>query len=139
MTADSSRPVPAAIALWHRILETRELGLLDRLLHDDVVFESPVVHTPQRGKAITSLYLRAADEVLNNADWRYLDAWYGPQSAVLEFETRVDGILINGIDMISWDAQDRVTHFKVMVRPLKAIQTLHPAMGAVLMRLAPKP
>ena len=137
MNAPVHGPVPPAIALWHRILDERRPDLLGTLLHEEVVFESPVVHTPQRGKAITTLYLRAADEVLNNADWRYLNEWYGPRSAVLEFETRVEGIVINGIDMIFWDEEDRVTHFKVMVRPLKAIQTLHAAMGATLARLAP--
>lgn len=132
MTAKASRTVPETIAAWHRIVEARDPGGLDALLAEDVVFLSPVVHTPQAGKRVTTGYLTAALHVLNNGRFRYLGEWYGETSAVLEFETVVDGIVINGVDMIAWNEAGRITEFKVMVRPLKAINLLHQLMGAML-------
>jgi hypothetical protein len=126
---------PKAIRDWHALAEARDASGLDSLLADDVVFVSPVVHTPQVGKAITTAYLTAALAVLNNGSFRYLNEWIGESSAVLEFETVIDGITLNGIDMISWNADDRISQFKVMVRPLKAINLLHQMMGARLMAM----
>jgi hypothetical protein len=129
---------PAAIETWHKLMKARDSQGLDRLLADDVVFQSPVVHTPQVGKAITQLYLTAAMEVLGNEAFRYVGEWFGPTSAILEFETEIDGIKINGIDMIGWNDAGQITSFKVMVRPLKAINKLHAMMGALLAEMAPK-
>jgi len=92
------------------------------------------VHTPQVGKAITFKYLASAMAVLNNDSFRYLNEWHGSESSVLEFACTVEGIAINGIDMIHWDAAGRIDHFKVMVRPLKAMNKLHEMMGRELNR-----
>ncbi len=128
--------MPTPIEQWHQIVRSRDLAALERLLADDVVFVSPVVHTPQRGKAITTKYLQAALQVLNNDSFTYLNEWYGADSAVLEFQSTVDGIVINGIDMIGWNAAGRIDRFKVMVRPLKAMNKLHEHMGRMLQRAA---
>jgi hypothetical protein len=125
---------PKAIARWHEIVAARSLSGLDDLLADDVVFQSPAVHTPQAGKAVTKRYLHAALHVLNNGNFRYMGEWYGESSAVLEFETVIDGIQVNGVDIIHWDATDRIVRFKVMVRPVKALQTLMPLMAAELQK-----
>ena len=108
---------------------SRDSAELDDLLDDVVVFHSPVVHTPQVGKAVTAMYLRAAMLVLGNDGFRYLNEWRGDRSAVLEFETTIDGILVNGVDMIDWNEDGRITRFKVMVRPLKAVNLLHQMMA----------
>jgi hypothetical protein len=126
---------PAPIEAWHALMNSRDLSGLDALLADEVVFESPVVHTPQAGRAKTALYLRAADRVLNAGAFRYVGEWHAERSAVLEFNTEIDGILIDGVDMIWWDERDRIVRFKVMVRPLKAIGLLHERMGAMLERM----
>lgn len=123
-----------AIQQWHALAKARNAAGLDALIAEDCVFESPVVHTPQRGKAITTKYLTAALHVLNNDSFTYLNEWTGPTSAVLEFQSVIDGITVNGVDIITWNADDRITHFKVMVRPLKAINLLHQMMGAQLMK-----
>jgi hypothetical protein len=123
---------PATIERWHRLVKDRDMRALHELLAEDVVFVSPVVHTPQAGRAITQAYLQAALQVLNNASFRYLNEWFGADSAVLEFECVVDGITVNGIDMIHWNAQGRIDHFKVMVRPLKAVNKLHELMARQL-------
>ena len=123
------------ITAWHHVVQSRDMGALARLLADDVVFHSPVVHTPQRGKAITTQYLTGALQVLNNGSFRYLREIVGEQDAVLEFSTVIDGIEINGIDLIRWNDAGLITDFKVMVRPLKAINLLHQQMGAMLERL----
>ena len=128
--------IPATIQTWHRIVDTKDLQGLDALLADSAVFESPVVHTPQQGKAVTLKYLEAALHVLNNDSFGYLHEWFGDQSAVLEFQATVDGIVMNGVDMIWWNAEGRITRFKVMVRPLKAINKLHELMGKMLQRPA---
>ena len=117
------------VAEWHRILEDRDIAALASLLHDDAVFLSPVVHTPQRGKRIVMAYLGAAAVVLANPTFRYVREIVGPNDAMLEFETEIDGVSVNGIDLIRWDDAGRIIEFKVMVRPLKAIQAVHAKMG----------
>jgi hypothetical protein len=123
------------LAVWHDVVKTRDMGMLATLLADEVVFHSPVVHTPQRGKAITLLYLQGAMHVLNSAHFRYDREIVGARDAVLEFSTEIDGVHINGIDLIRWDDSGRVVDFKVMVRPLKAVNALHQKMGEMLHRL----
>ena len=127
------------IQRWHQIVKSRDPAALDALLADDVVFLSPVVHTPQAGRDITRAYLLAAFDVLNNPGFHYLGEWVGADSAVLEFATTIDGIEVNGVDMIHWNAQGRITRFKVMVRPLKAINKLHELMGRRLQAAARQP
>ena len=123
-----------AIERWHAYMKSPNDAALWDLLHPDAVFESPVVHTPQRGREITFKYLSSAAKVLGGPAFRYVGEWQAPNSAVLEFVTERDGITINGIDMITGDNEGRITHFKVMVRPLKAINMLHQAMAAELMK-----
>lgn len=117
---------------WHRLMQDRDVNGLDDLLADDAVFHSPVVHTPQEGKAITRQYLAAAFHVLGNDQFEYLREIVDGNNAVLEFRTELDGVVINGIDMIEWDAEGRIRDFKVMVRPLKAVNKLHEKMAAML-------
>lgn len=130
--------IPQAIEQWHKAMETHDPEVLSNLLADDVVFLSPVVHTPQEGKAITSMYLTAAQQTLGNEHFKYRREVYNDEFAVLEFETEVDGLLINGIDMITWNSDNKISEFKVMVRPLKAINAVHKAMGEALMKMAEK-
>jgi hypothetical protein len=127
-------PNPAAI--WHTVAMSKDYVAIAAILHDDCVFESPVVHTPQLGKDITAKYLTAAGHTLGNAEFRYVGEWHRENSAILEFETVIDGIKINGIDMISCNDDGLITHFKVMVRPLKAVNMLHQKMGEMLAALA---
>ena len=117
---------------WHRLMQERDVNGLDDLLADDAVFHSPVVHTPQEGKAITRQYLAAAFHVLGNDQFEYLREIVDGNNAVLEFRTELDGIVINGVDMIQWDEEGRIRDFKVMVRPLKAVNKLHEKMAAML-------
>ncbi len=124
------------LSAWHAYMRSHDPAALEAMLADVVVFESPVVHTPQRGKAITHKYLAAAAEVLGKAAFRYVGEWHGERSAVLEFVCEIDGISVNGVDMIHWREDGRITGFKVMIRPLKAINAVHQAMGA---RLAQNP
>ncbi len=127
--------LPAPLAAWHHVVQSRDMAALGRLLADDVVFHSPVVHTPQRGKAITLQYLAGAMAVLNTAQFRYEREIVGASDALLEFSTEIDGIVVNGIDLIRWNADGQIIDFKVMVRPLKAINLLHQQMGAMLDRI----
>ena len=117
---------------WHGFIKSGDHAALWDLLHPDAVFESPVVHTPQRGRDITFKYLTSATKVLAGPAFSYGGEWTSNSGAVLEFTTEVDGITINGVDIISFDADDRITHFKVMVRPLKAVNLLHRLMGEQL-------
>jgi len=120
------------IERWHALVASRNLDGLDQLLADDVVFQSPAVHSPQVGKAITTKYLVAALDVLNTDQFRYVGEWHGEQSVVLEFETAIGDVQVNGVDMIWWNAAGQITRFKVMVRPVKALQTLIPLMAQAL-------
>ncbi|HOG12572.1 MAG: nuclear transport factor 2 family protein [Smithellaceae bacterium] len=123
------------IAAWHKLVEERDAAGLDRILAENVVFHSPVVHTPQAGKPITTLYLTAALHVLNNDTFHYLREVASGNHAVLEFLTVIDGISINGVDMITWGEDGRITDFKVMLRPLKAVNLVHKMMGEMLQKI----
>lgn len=123
------------VAAWHKILETKDAATLDNILADNVVFFSPVVHTPQVGKAITTLYLTAALYVFNNGSFKYLREIVSGNNAVLEFTTVIDGITVNGVDMITWGEDGRIIEFKVMIRPLKAINLIHKMMGEMLEKI----
>jgi hypothetical protein len=113
-------------------MKSHDRAALWDLLHPDAVFESPVVHTPQRGRDITFKYLSSAEKVLGGPGFTYVGEWTSSNGAVLEFTNEIEGITINGVDIITFDASDRITHFKVMVRPLKAINLLHRLMGEQL-------
>jgi hypothetical protein len=120
------------LAAWHELVKARDARGLDSLLADDVVFHSPVMHAPQAGKAITKRYLAAALQVFGNASFRYVREVAGSRDAVLEFEVEIDGVSVNGVDMIRWDDAGRIIEFKVMIRPLRAINLVQQQMAAML-------
>lgn len=120
------------LARWHAYVGRHDHDELRAMLHPDAVFESPVVHTPQRGREIVFKYLASADKVLGGGSFVYTGEWLNERSAILEFENVINGIKINGIDMITWDEAGQIVHFKVMVRPLKAVNMLHQMMGDML-------
>ena len=122
----------SALHTWHEVARTRNVAGLDALLADEVVFHSPVVHTPQVGKKVTRLYLGAAFQVFFNESFRYVREIVGPRDAALEFQVEIDGIAVNGIDLIKWNDADQIVEFKVMIRPLKAINLIHEKMAAML-------
>ncbi|CAN5744629.1 nuclear transport factor 2 family protein [soil metagenome] len=124
------------LAIWHRLVSDHNMEGLDALLDDNAVFYSPVVHRPQVGKAITYKYLMAAFQVFFNDSFRYVRELKGEHDAVLEFELELDGIAINGVDMIAWNDAGKITEFKVMLRPLKAVNLIHRKMGAMLQAAA---
>jgi hypothetical protein len=129
MTQATTHPT---LTTWHDLVQTRNTKGLKDLLADDVVFYSPVVHTPQAGKAVTAQYLSAAFNVFFNETFRYVREVTGPGDAVLEFKVDIDGIAVNGVDMIKWNDEGKIVEFKVMLRPLKAINLIHQKMGALL-------
>jgi hypothetical protein len=143
------------IADWHRFLKGELPGGLDELLHDDVVMYSPIVFTPQRGKAITKLYLQAATHALPGETsegqaamlddsptkpagaFRYTKKVLAGDTAVLEFETTVEGKYVNGVDIIRCDDDGKIVEFRVMIRPLQAVNAVHRQMGAMLEAMQP--
>lgn len=145
------------LARWHGIVGKMTDEALDAMLAEDVVFHSPVVHTPQEGKALTKLYLMAAAGVFPggaakggakasngpaslegpDSKFRYVREVVGDRDAILEFKTEIEGITVNGVDMIRWNEQGLIEDFKVMIRPLKAIQTIHAQMGRMLEAMKP--
>lgn len=121
-----------AIDTWHQLIKEKNAAGLDDILADDAVFHSPVVHTPQQGKALTKFYLSAAIMVLGGSNFEYVREVIGESDAVLEFTAEVDGIHINGVDMVHWNADGKIDDFKVMIRPLKAVNLLHGLMRQML-------
>ena len=123
----------AGLAKWHAYMDAGgDPALLSDLLAEDAVFHSPVVHTPQQGKAIVMAYLVAASHVLGNEAFRYVRELVDGDEVMLEFVTELDGISINGVDIIRFDPQGKISDFKVMVRPLTAINKVWEMMGAQL-------
>jgi len=123
------------IDAWHKLIKSKSAAGLDDILAENVVFHSPVVHTPQAGKPITTLYLAAALHVFNNDTFKYLREVTSGNHAVLEFQTVIDGITVNGVDMITWGEDGRIIDFKVMIRPLKAINLIHKMMADMLQKM----
>ena len=123
---------PPVIQRWIGVIENGCADELEQLLAEDAVFYSPAVFTPQEGRAKTAAYLRAAAKLFGGSDFRYVGQWYGEHSAILEFTTDIDGIHVNGVDMIAWNDDDKIVSFKVMMRPFKALQTVIPKMAELL-------
>lgn len=129
---------PTVLEKWHKIMLSNDLQLLDEVLAEEVVFHSPVVHTPQKGKYITKLYLTAASEVLGGDGFTYVREIVGDGNFVLEFTKEIDGVHINGVDIVAFNEQGQIVDFKVMVRPLKAMQKVHQKMGEMLEKFKQK-
>lgn len=132
MTDEPKSDATDGLAGWHAFIAGRDPAILAAALHADAVFESPVVRTPQHGRQMTMMYLLGAAQVLGNETFRYLGEWRAERSAVLEFACEVEGIEVNGVDMIWWDESGLITRFKVMVRPLKAMEKVREKMAALL-------
>lgn len=123
---------PGLVA-WHAYMASGgDPQALRDLLAEDAVFHSPVVHTPQQGRDKVFAYLHAASHVLGGDHFRYLREIVDSNQAVLEFQSELDGIQINGVDIIRWNDAGQIEDFKVMVRPLKAINKVWEKMGAML-------
>lgn len=125
-----------ALDRWHEVVRTRNPAMLNQILAEDAVFHSPIVFRPQQGRDLVALYLTGAMHVIATPDFRYVREVVDGRDAVLEFETVVDGVQVNGVDMITWNDQGLITDFKVMLRPLKAITTVHQKMAALLETLS---
>jgi ketosteroid isomerase-like protein len=133
MSMNSNSSVASiGLTAWHSMVENKDPSALDNLLADDAVFHSPVVHSPQRGNPIVKAYLSAAFQILDNGNFRYVREVVGETDAMLEFSTVIDGMEINGVDMIHWNQSGEIDDFKVMLRPLKAVNLIHQIMAAAL-------
>ena len=124
-------PAERTVKIWHEIAASKDTTRLAGIISEDCVFYSPVVHTPQAGKPRTLLYLTGAMNVFNDS-FRYVKELITPEHAVLEFTCTVDGIEINGVDIMTFAEDGRVCEFKVMVRPMKGMQMLHAHMAKML-------
>lgn len=124
-----------ALERWHEVVRTRNPALLNQVLAEDAVFHSPILFKPQQGRDLVALYLTGAMHVIANPSFRYVREVVGDLDAVLEFETVIDDVHVNGVDMITWNDQGRISDFKVMVRPLKAVTVVHQRMAELLQQL----
>ena len=123
------------LELWHEMFKDRDIGRLDEILAENCVFLSPIVHSPQEGRELTKFYLTGAFNVFNDS-FRYVKEVVADDHAVLEFVCDMDGIVVNGVDIMTFDEQGKIVEFKVMVRPLKAVNLLHARMKAMLEQLS---
>lgn len=126
------RGAAAGLRRWHELVEKADAAGIPALLAEDVVFHSPVVHTPQNGKKIVSRYLAAAFGVFVGRSFRYVREVASGHEVVLEFLVEIDGITVNGVDMITWNDAGQIIAFKVMLRPLQAIKLIHQKMADLL-------
>ena len=120
---------------WHEVVGSDNLNLLDKIIAEDAVFSSPVVFTPMEGKEITMMYLHAAGDSFNMEKFKYTKEIHDGMNSVLEFETYIDDISVNGVDMIEWNEDGKITNFKVMIRPFKAVQKVQEKMVEALKSL----
>ena len=120
------------IETWLQLVADKDAAGVEQLLDENTVFHSPLVDTSQIGKAVTQQYLAAAFEVFSKGSFRYVREVLGERDAVLEFVVEIDGVSVNGVDMIRWNDEGRIVDFKVMLRPLKALRVMQQKMGALL-------
>ena len=120
------------LAAWHDVLASGDPAALRGLLAEDACFHSPVVHRPQQGRELAALYLGAAFRVFAGTDFRYVREIASDTDAALEFTATIDGIVVNGVDLIRWNAEGLISDFKVMIRPWKAIEKIREKMAAML-------
>tara|TARA_B100001057_G_scaffold180624_2_gene181351 strand:+ start:17681 stop:18076 length:396 start_codon:yes stop_codon:yes gene_type:complete len=113
---------------WHEVIKNDELKELEKIISDDAIFSSPVVFKPLKGKEITLMYLHAAGQSFNMKKFKYTREIHQDMNSVLEFETYIDDIAVNGVDMIEWDQDGKIKNFKVMIRPFKAVQKVQEKM-----------
>lgn len=117
---------------WHEVIDNNDLNMLDSILAEDTVFSSPVVFNPMEGKEITKMYLHAAGQSFNMEKFNYTKEIHDGMNSVLEFETYIDDISVNGVDMIEWNKDGKISKFKVMIRPFKAVQKVQEKMVEAL-------
>lgn len=127
------------IDAWHALAKARNPRALAALLAEDAVFHSPVVHTPQRGRALATQYLSAALMILGNDSYRYVREIRGERDVLLEFELELDGVQVNGADLIRWTEAGQIDDVKVIIRPLKAIQAVQQEMAELLAQMQSRP
>ena len=130
------------IKKWHEHIKGEFPGGFDELLADDVIFYSPIVFSPQKGKDLTTLYLMAAgntfggdqsrDGTLQESSFKYTKEVLDGNQAILEFETQIDGKYVNGVDIITFNDEGKISEFKVMIRPLQAVNIIHEKMQEML-------
>ncbi len=120
---------------WHEVVRSRNPALLNQVLAEDAVFHSPILFRPQQGRDLVALYLTGALHVIANPSFHYVREVAEGNDAVLEFETEIDGVHVNGVDLITWNEQGLITDFKVMIRPLKAVNVVQQRMAELLERL----
>jgi|TARA_B100001094_G_scaffold131907_1_gene127671 hypothetical protein len=117
---------------WHEVVNSDDLDSLGNLIAEGAVFSSPVVFTPMEGKEITMMYLHAAGQSFNMEKFKYTKEIHDGMNSVLEFETYIDDISVNGVDMIEWNEDGKISNFKVMIRPFKAVQKVQEKMVEAL-------
>ena len=125
----------SVIEKWHHMMTNRSFDELDELLAEDAIMYSPVVFTPQKGKYITKMYLAAAGHVIGNEHFKYVKEIIGERHACLEFETEIAGKYVNGVDLITWNDDQQITEFEVMIRPLQAVNVVWEEMGKLLEKM----
>ena len=130
--ATASPGTPPVIERWLEIIDSGNTDRLDDMLAEDAVFYSPAVFRPQHGRALTAAYLRAAEQMFAGNGFHYVNKWFDTHSAVLEFAAEFDGLTVEGIDMIHWNDDGKITSFKVMIRPFKALQGVIGKMAELL-------
>ncbi|MCD1622743.1 nuclear transport factor 2 family protein [Citromicrobium bathyomarinum] len=125
-------PTQQGLAEWHTLATAPDPERLARLVAQDAVFHSPVVHTPQEGRALVVSYLSAAAATLGQGEFRYVRELVDGQNVMLEFTCVLDGIQVNGVDIIRFDEAGMIADFKVMIRPIKAVNKVWEMMAAEL-------
>ena len=128
-------PAEVGLKRWHEVVESRDPSLLPGIIAEDAVFRSPAVHTPQEGRDLVAAYLAGALVVLG-PELTYHDEWARDHDAVLRFTTTVDGLQVEGVDLVTWDDDGQIVGFTVMIRPFRALEAVISGMRAELAKLA---
>ena len=112
----------SVVDLWHQCVENASLN--PEMMTEDVVFHSPYVYTPIKGKINVSRYLEAAGMVFLNSNFRYIEEIIGDKQACLVFEVTINDLYVNGVDYLIWNDQQKLTEIRVFIRPFEALKEI---------------
>ena len=120
---------------WHNFVKNKNHENLSNFIDDNAVLYSPVVFKPIKGGFMVGMYLMAAAEIIGNSSFKYVREICDSENAILEFKTEINGITVEGVDMLKFTKEGKLKEIKVMIRPLKAVNIVHQKMGEYLEKM----
>jgi len=117
---------------WRDLFAMENMPPVRDMLAEDIQMHSPAMHQVQRGPDLIADYITAAHEIFTRWDLDYVRAFQNGNEICMEFEGEIEGVTLNGVDIIRWNADDKIDDFKIMIRPASGLKKLGEVMVKIL-------